>query len=198
MTARDCTCGGRRTVSHNVGCPQAPHAAELDRALGDAPRAAVKGMYDGGSIMGEVALSEDYYHGGQPTGIDLVDDRKTYTGDHMEVRSPAHALDPDRRFLADVAREVASARTAFPGNGSLITGLALGEESGEAQRALLHIHEGKGAEDGVWLECVQTAAMALRLATESRDRTEWKGNLRAQLRSDMHAVDPIKFPRRTD
>lgn len=138
--------------------------------MGDAPRAAVKGMYDGAACVGDVVLAEDYYHEGHPP------------------MSPAAELDPVRRFLADVANEVENARKKFPNNGSVVQGLALGEESGEAQRALLHIMEGKSGEDPLWLECVQTAAMAVRLATESTDRTEWLGNVRKRTRDALQDI----------
>lgn len=63
--------------------------------------------------------------------------------------------------------------------GSLVTALALAEEAGEAIKALNHILEGKGGEAELYLECVQTAAMALRLATELEDRSTWAGNVPA-------------------
>lgn len=105
------------------------------------------------------------------------------------------ALDPERdaaqRFVDDVLAEVAKARAKFGGQPSETTGLALSEEVGEvnlavalnarsgaAIRKLLHIKEGKSGEDDLYLECVQTAAMALRLATERTDRTDWPGNKR--------------------
>lgn len=61
-------------------------------------------------------------------------------------------------FLADVQREVESARAKFPGNGYMY--LALAEEVGEVAKALLE------RDDGLYAECVQVAAMAMRLAEE--------------------------------
>lgn len=86
------------------------------------------------------------------------------------------AVSDEMKFIQAVVAEVDRARALFPDSNSLISGLALGEESSEAQRALLHIYEGKGGESNLYLECVQTAAMALRLALESADRAGWKGN----------------------
>lgn len=80
-------------------------------------------------------------------------------------------------FLKDVLAEFTRARGLFPEQRSEITGLALGEECGEAQRALLHIYEGKGGEADLYKECVRTAAMTMRLALERADRKGWKGNI---------------------
>lgn len=183
-----------------------PCCAEVSRALGDGSFADAKRMY---CEPADVSLAEAYYPDGRPAGIDLVDDRATYTGDHME----APVIDPKKRafidghkFLENVWDEVVKARAKFPGNGSLVTGLALGEEAGEAQRALLHIHEGKSAEQPLYEECVQTAAMALRLALESEDRTEWLGNVRKRTRDEIAAQDEAlrasvpypRFARRAD
>lgn len=172
---RGCPCGADRRGPHYSHCRHSPERAEVDRATGNGSFADAKRMYN---EPADVSLA----------GIDLVDDRAAYTGDHME----APTTDPNKRafidghkFLEDVWDEVKRARAKFPNQDSKITGLALGEESGEAQRALLHIYEGKSGEDPLYLECVQTAAMALRLALESTDRTEWKGNVRKRIRDEL-------------
>lgn len=113
----------------------------------------------------DAAIADEYWPEGRPA---------FYSG--PRERSVAEQLDIERAFISDVIREVKQARAKFPDQRSEISGLALGEESGEAQRALLHIYEGKGGEAELYLECVQTAAMALRLASESTDRATWKGN----------------------
>lgn len=61
-------------------------------------------------------------------------------------------------FLREVEEEVARARAKFPGNAHQYAALA--EEVGEVARALL---EGS---DNLREECVQVAAMAMRLAEE--------------------------------
>lgn len=97
---------------------------------------------------------------------------------------------PEQRFIRDVLAELAKVRAGkFAIQPSTITGLALGEESGEAQRALLHIYEGKSGEDPLWLECVQTATMAIRLATESADRVDWPGNVAKRRRDELAALN---------
>lgn len=63
-------------------------------------------------------------------------------------------------FLKAVEREVARARAAWPRNAHMYAALA--EEVGEVARALL---EGQGP-DALRAECVQVAAMAMRLAEE--------------------------------
>lgn len=93
-------------------------------------------------------------------------------------RCAPFAESPEGLFLLAVASEVRRARLKFPEQASQITGLALAEESGEAVKALLHTLEGKGNEQQLYSECVQTAAMALRLAMENQDRQSWPGNKR--------------------
>lgn len=153
--------------------------AEVDRALGDGSHIDAKRLY---AEPADVSLAEAYWPEGLPPGVPVTLGRGT-----------------DGQFLADVFAEVTKARAKFPNNGSLITGLALGEESGEAQRALLHIYEGKSAEGPLYLECVQTAAMALRLALESADRVNWLGNERKRVRDSLVEIaEPPRFPRRAD
>lgn len=152
-----------------------PVAAEVARAVGDVPFRASKDMYDASQ------------RGADPT---LTDEEVKRFADTLQKANP------DVSFLLGVLAEVRKARAKFPDNGSLVTGLALGEESGEAQRALLHIYEGKSAEEPLYLECVQTAAMALRLALEGDDRAEWKGNVAKRIRDEL--ADPVRFPRRAD
>lgn len=77
-------------------------------------------------------------------------------------RAPAGEL--DAQFIADVIAEIAVARRKLPGNIHRLA--AFHEESGEVARALLNHHYGKHASDVVYRECVQAAAMAVRLATE--------------------------------
>lgn len=150
QTARIEACDDAARLGMRV--PKGVLTAEVDRALGDGSHADGVAMYDG--------------------------TREGYTGDHTDAPSNYAEGRDARKFCEDVVSEVFKARAAFPGNGSLITGLALGEESGEAQRALLHIWEGKGGESDLYLECVQTAAMALRLALEWQDRRKWAGNVK--------------------
>jgi NTP pyrophosphatase (non-canonical NTP hydrolase) len=68
----------------------------------------------------------------------------------------------DRRFMQEVAAEIAKARAKFPD--TEITTLAFSEESGELVKAVLD--EPKAS---VRKEAVQVAAMACRLATEGDD-----------------------------
>ena len=77
------------------------------------------------------------------------------------------------KFLNDVVDEVDRARDKFPDNKHMYAALA--EEAGEVANALLERdykhHDEKplgnaGYDRHVWDECVQTAAMCLRVATE--------------------------------
>lgn len=67
-------------------------------------------------------------------------------------------------FFADVLAELTRARTKFPENKHNLA--ALIEESGEVANALLSVDYELGTDADVWNECVQTAAMALRVAVE--------------------------------
>lgn len=142
-------------------CPRcrAGEADEAARAVGDTTFAAAKEMYRREATeRGEPAQADPYYTGRAKEFLTKVYDPR------------------DVDFVLRVLAEVTKARAKFGGQPSEITGLALSEESGEAQRALLHIYEGKSGEEPLYLECYQTAAMALRLATETADRAQWAGN----------------------
>jgi nicotinic acid phosphoribosyltransferase len=68
----------------------------------------------------------------------------------------------DQEFTAAVQKEIAHARTKFPG--SEANGPAMIEEVGEVCKALMY-----EPWQNVVAECVQVAAMAQRLATEGDD-----------------------------
>lgn len=77
-----------------------------------------------------------------------------------------------RPFLSDVQREVEQGRERFPGNGHLY--VALAEEVGEVARALLDCER----PESLRAECVQVAAMAMRLAEEGdADFPETSGSI---------------------
>ena len=65
----------------------------------------------------------------------------------------------EEAFFRAVLKELEHARRAFPATHHL--GLALTEEVGEVAKALLDESQSR-----VYAECVQVAAMALRVATE--------------------------------
>ena len=189
-------CGADPSEVHKPGCKLAPHSAEVARALGDTSHAEAKRMY---REPADPALAETYWPEGRPPGIDLVDERETYTGDHMEQVVRAVDASPEASFCVDVLAEVRKARAKFGGQSSEVTGLALGEELNEVFLAvalgsrqpikkLLHIREGKSGEDELYAECVQLAAMALRLATESADRAAWPGNAKRDSSLAMRAA----------
>lgn len=68
-------------------------------------------------------------------------------------------------FARDMTREALRAAEKFPQPNPLIA--AMTEEAGEVSKAILHIREGKSDDwQAVRDECVQLAAMALRLALE--------------------------------
>ena len=78
---------------------------------------------------------------------------------------------PEAQFIIDVGKEVARARKKFPEGKHLLA--ALFEEVGEVSNALLEreylVEPAVFPSDHdryVWNECVQAAAMAMRLATE--------------------------------
>jgi len=70
----------------------------------------------------------------------------------------------DDRFINDVKIELQRARNKFPSNRRVLT--ALTEEVGELSQAMLDRCNGKQIDTEVWMEAVQVAAMALRVATE--------------------------------
>lgn len=73
-------------------------------------------------------------------------------------------MTPEERFLEDVRLELGHAREKFPGNKHQATAMA--EEAGEVMKALLENTYETGDPEPVYWECVQTAAMALRVAIE--------------------------------
>lgn len=154
-------CGVKVGERHTPGCVyRSAEALEAARAVGDLPYVAANALY------------KDSTRG--PDGLTAAESEGT---------------SDTEKFLRDVAAEVAKARAKFGGQSSEMTGLALAEEINEVHLAvalgarqpikkILHIKEGKSGEDDLYLECVQVAAMALRLALESDDRREWAGNKR--------------------
>src|SRR5688572_31155838 len=86
---------------------------------------------------------------------------------HREMDMNTLAEEATRRFCADVMNEVIRAKAKFPENTYNLA--ALNEECGEVANAML-AHVGcSGADnipftwDGVYKECVQVAAMAMRI-----------------------------------
>lgn len=147
-------------------------AAESARAVGDTSYAAAKEMY-----------RRDAEHRGEPAEQDPY-----YTGRAVEFLTKVYDRH-DVDFVLRVLAEVTKARAKFGAQSSEVNGLALGEELGEVALAvalgatqpikkLLHIKEGKAGDDDLYLECVQTAGMAMRLATENADRANWPGNVK--------------------
>lgn len=71
----------------------------------------------------------------------------------------------DMSFLFDVKAEAAAARAKFTTNTDMV--LAMAEEFGEAIKALMdQKQKNKVTSADIYRECVQAAAMALRVATE--------------------------------
>lgn len=70
--------------------------------------------------------------------------------------------------LQSVANEVVRARGLFPNN--KYQHAALAEEVGEIAKALMDLELGKETYEGFRTECIQAAAMCVRLATEG-DKT---------------------------
>ena len=70
----------------------------------------------------------------------------------------------DELFLECVRAELQAARKAWPGNDDM--GFVVLEEAGELAKAMLHHKHHGGHAIEVWKEAVQTAAMAMRIATE--------------------------------
>ena len=73
-------------------------------------------------------------------------------------------MNATHKFLHDVECELGRARIKFPDNNHMLA--ALSEEAGEVANALLEKDYGNGTDEDVWNECVQAAAMCLRVATE--------------------------------
>jgi hypothetical protein len=74
----------------------------------------------------------------------------------------------DVNFLNQVRAEANRARNLFPNQSMEMVALALAEESGEAVKATLDVYFGNGKATPADLvkECIQTAAMAMRLALD--------------------------------
>lgn len=83
-------------------------------------------------------------------------------------------LDKDLfEFLLEVASEVHRARELFPTNKYMLA--ALSEEAGEVANALIEHSRGTLTDKDVWEECVQTAAMAVRVALEGDPSFSYPG-----------------------
>jgi hypothetical protein len=67
-------------------------------------------------------------------------------------------------FLDAVAREFYGAKRKFPSNRFNVA--ALGEETGELNKALLDAEFGKEHPSNIYTEAVQTASMAMRIALD--------------------------------
>lgn len=68
------------------------------------------------------------------------------------------------RFLIDVIEETHRARKLFPTNEHQLA--AFSEEAGEVAKAFIDHSRGDGTAEELYTECVQAAAMALRLAID--------------------------------
>lgn len=75
-------------------------------------------------------------------------------------------------FLNDVRKELKLAQEKFPGNNLMLP--ALFEETGEVSKALIDHQLGNASSDEVYIECIQTAVMALRVALEGDDAFSYK------------------------
>ena len=84
----------------------------------------------------------------------------------VEVNRDAHTRlwSREGRVLRAIMQEIEDARTQFPEPTFLLA--ALQEEVGEVANALLEHHRGNKPPKEVLRECVQTAAMAVRIAIE--------------------------------
>ena len=78
----------------------------------------------------------------------------------------------NEQVLADIEAELARARAKFPGNA--MTFHALAEEQGELAQALLNLAHGKGTHGAIYVEAVQVAAMAIRVATEGEAGSDYE------------------------
>jgi hypothetical protein len=70
----------------------------------------------------------------------------------------------DLQFIIALIAEIQAAREKFPETEHLHA--AFQEETGEVAKALFEIERGEETYEGYLAECVQAAAMAMRLATE--------------------------------
>lgn len=80
---------------------------------------------------------------------------------------------PSSKLLHGIANEVVSARQKFPTNKHNLA--AMLEEAGEVANALLEFENGNKTEGDVVLECVQLAAMAIRIAEEGSAEFSFQG-----------------------
>lgn len=76
----------------------------------------------------------------------------------------------DADFFVDVLEQVTRKRMHFPTNTENLSNLT--ETNGQIATALIAVNCGEGAHSTVWNECVRTAAMAMRVATEGN--ASWK------------------------
>lgn len=100
---------------------------------------------------------------GSSLGIDLMDEVETPIGNVKETNSmDKHEL--DMAFLYDTKLEAVGARAKFS---NIDLAHAMTEEFGEIIKALLDQKQKKKViSEEIYKECVQAAAMAMRLATE--------------------------------
>lgn len=70
----------------------------------------------------------------------------------------------EAKFFHDISVELTKARDKYPTNKHKLASLM--EESGEVANAFLQHSYGKKTAQDLWKECVQTAVMAMRCATE--------------------------------
>jgi hypothetical protein len=75
-------------------------------------------------------------------------------------------INSNQWWIIAIQEELNSARKVWPSPDNL-TG-ALAEESGEAVKEAMHFYNGESSanRDNLTIECIQTAAMAIRLAEE--------------------------------
>lgn len=101
---------------------------------------------------------------------------------HPNYDMPLGLSGSDLNFILEVGRELHRARAKFPNNRHTLA--ALSEEAGETARAMLNHEYGKHGPEEVYIECVQTAVMAIRLATEG-DSTFRYANPKAQASAQL-------------
>jgi hypothetical protein len=93
----------------------------------------------------------------------------------LPVATSATVLHPEDRMVRDIRSEVERARAKFPSNQHMLA--ALTEEVGEFAQALIdHSREKKSAAD-VYVEAVQVATMAIRIALEGDASFPYKCHL---------------------
>jgi hypothetical protein len=79
----------------------------------------------------------------------------------------------DATFMNDVFSEAQRARLLFAGNDLQM--MALTEEVGELAKALIDHDRQKAPAKDVWIEAVQVAVMAMRVATEGDSAVRYRG-----------------------